>query len=157
MSSIQAVAMDVDGVLTDGTFWWGPAGEEYKRFSFRDIMGVSLARQAGLKLALISGEASPLVDRYAEKLGIPYVYKGCKDKGAALQAFAALHGLPLAEICFVGDDVNDLPALALAGLSACPADAHPKVKAVATWILQSGGGQGAVRELVDRVLENAQP
>src|ERR1700722_61405 len=109
---IKAVALDVDGGLTDGTFWWGPGGEEWKRFSFRDVMGVFRARKAGLIFALISGEDSPLVDRYAEKLGITDVYKGCKDKAEALGAFASARRLELGDICFMGDDVNDLGALA---------------------------------------------
>ena len=78
--AFKPIALDVDGVLTDGSFWWGPNGEEWKRFSFADIMGVSLARKAGLRVALISGEDSPLVDRFAAKMGISDVYKNCKDK-----------------------------------------------------------------------------
>ena len=85
MIAVRAVALDVDGVLTDGGVWWGPNGEEWKRFSFRDIMGVSLARKAGLLVALISGEDSPLVDRFANKLGITDVAKGCKDKAEAVR------------------------------------------------------------------------
>jgi 3-deoxy-D-manno-octulosonate 8-phosphate phosphatase (KDO 8-P phosphatase) len=80
---IKAVALDVDGVLTDGEFLWGPDGQEWKRFSFRDVMGVSEARRAGLVLALVSGEDSPMIDRYANKIGIEFVYKGCKDKAGA--------------------------------------------------------------------------
>ena len=75
MNAIRAVALDVDGVLTDGGFWWGQNGEEFKRFSFADVMGISLARKAGLIVTLISGEDSPLVDRYAAKLGIEAVTK----------------------------------------------------------------------------------
>jgi 3-deoxy-D-manno-octulosonate 8-phosphate phosphatase (KDO 8-P phosphatase) len=97
--------MDVDGVLTDGSFWWGPNGEEWKRFHFADIMGLSRARRAGLKLALISGEDSPLIDRLAAKMQISDVEKSCKDKARALQKLADLHHLELAEICFMGDDV----------------------------------------------------
>jgi 3-deoxy-D-manno-octulosonate 8-phosphate phosphatase (KDO 8-P phosphatase) len=74
-NQIKAVALDVDGVLTDGSFWWGPNGEEFKQFNFADVMGISLGRKAGLLFALISGEASPLVDRFAEKMGIVDVYK----------------------------------------------------------------------------------
>src|SRR5215469_15484493 len=85
---IKAIALDVDGVLTDGGFWWGPNGEEWKRFSFADIMGVSLAKKAGLLITLISGEDSPLVDRFAVKMGIADVYKNCKDKAGALRNFA---------------------------------------------------------------------
>src|ERR1035441_4094167 len=95
LARVRAVALDVDGVLTDGGLWWGPGGEEWKRFCFADIMGVSLARRAGLELALISGENSPLVDRYAEKMQIRHVTKGCRDKAAALREFAAATGIEL--------------------------------------------------------------
>jgi len=149
---ILAVALDVDGVLTDGTFVWGPEGEEFKRFSFRDVMGVSLARKSGIVFALISGEASPLVDRYALKMGITHVYKGCKDKGAALREFAVGRGIPLEAVCFIGDDVNDLPALAIAGWAAVPGDAHPKAKEAAAYVASAGGGRGAVREILDHLM-----
>ncbi len=154
MSSIQAIALDVDGVLTDGTFWWGPNGEEFKRFSFADVMGVSLGRKAGLRFALISGEDSPLVERFARKMGIEDVFKGCKDKAAALRTFADRHRLDLAQVAFMGDDVNDLPALAIAGLSAAPATAHESVRRAVRVLCNEHGGRGAVRALVDRILED---
>lgn len=150
--SIKAIVFDVDGVLTDGGVWWGPNGEEWKRFHFADIMGLSLARKAGLILALISGENSPLVDRLAGKFGIVDVHKGCKDKAQVLRAVAEHHQLEMEEICFMGDDVNDLAALALAGLSACPADARPAVRSQCRVVTENRGGNGAVRELVDRLL-----
>ena len=86
----------------DGGLWWGPGGEEWKRFCFADIMGVSLARRAGLILALISGENSPLVDRYAEKMHISHVIKGCRDKAAALREFAAAAHVDLREALLYG-------------------------------------------------------
>jgi len=153
LEHIQAVAMDVDGVLTDGGMWWGPDGAEWKRFSFIDVMGLSLARRVGLTLALISGEDSPLVDRYAQKMAIGFVAKGRRDKAAALREFAASAHLPLAHICFMGDDVNDLPAMQIAGLAAAPANAAPDVLAQAHFIAQHGGGNGAVRELVEAMLK----
>src|ERR1700755_1252491 len=128
---IKAIALDVDGVLTDGGVWWGPDGAEWKRFCFADIMGVSLARKAGLIVTLISGEDSPLVDRFAKKMLLEDVTKGSKDKAAALRGFARRKGFALEEICFMGDDVNDLCAMELAGLSAAPADARPKVREAA--------------------------
>jgi len=152
LETIKAMALDVDGVLTDGGLWWGPGDEEWKRFCFADIMGVSLARRAGLILALISGENSPLVDRYAEKMHIPHVIKGCRDKAAALREFAAAAHLNLKEICFMGDDVNDLSAMAIAGLSAAPANAASVVLARANFIAKAAGGNGAVRELVDALI-----
>ena len=153
MNEIKAIAMDVDGVLTDGSVWWGPNSGEWKRFHFADIMGLSLARKSGMVIALLSGEDSPLVDRLAEKLGITDVHKGCKDKASALRSFSERHGLRLQEICFIGDDVNDLPALAIVGLSACPADARPSVRENCQVITKLAGGNGAVREVIDMLLE----
>jgi 3-deoxy-D-manno-octulosonate 8-phosphate phosphatase (KDO 8-P phosphatase) len=152
MHRTRAVALDVDGVLTDSTFYWGPSGEEFKRFSFLDIMGVSLGRGAGLIFALISGEDSPLVDRYAEKMGITDVFKGCKDKAAALRAFVERHGLDLSQVCFIGDDVNDLPAMRIAGISGAPATAHGAARDAATYVARCPGGLGAVREIIDLIL-----
>lgn len=154
MDKIKAVALDVDGVLTDGTFVWGPNGEEYKIFSFTDVMGVSLGRKAGLIFALISGESSPLVDRFAQKMGITDIHKGCKDKASALRTFAEKYHLDMSEICFMGDDVNDLPAMDLAGLSAVPATAHKAARIKAKLLMKAGGGQGAVRELLDLILSS---
>jgi 3-deoxy-D-manno-octulosonate 8-phosphate phosphatase (KDO 8-P phosphatase) len=152
LPKIRGLALDVDGVLTDGTFWWGPGGEEFKRFSFVDIMGVSRACKAGLIVALVSGEDSPLVDRYAQKFEIKDCFKDCKDKAAALREFSKRRGLPLEEICFMGDDVNDLGAMAIAGFSAAPASAHPAAREQANLVTERNGGLGAVRELVDLIL-----
>jgi 3-deoxy-D-manno-octulosonate 8-phosphate phosphatase (KDO 8-P phosphatase) len=149
---IRAIALDVDGVLTDGAFWWGVGGEEFKRFSFADVMGVSLAMKAGLIVTLISGEDSPLVDRFAQKLGLADVVKGCKDKASALRDFAVRNQLALDEICFMGDDVNDVAAMSIAGLSAAPADAQAAARADASFVSTRPGGNGAVRELVDTIL-----
>ncbi|MGA7245220.1 MAG: HAD hydrolase family protein [Terracidiphilus sp.] len=152
LEQIRAVVLDVDGVLTDGGLWWGPLGEEWKRFCFADIMGVSLARRAGLGLALISGEDSPLVDRYAQKMHIKHVVKGCRDKAAALREYATSADIDLAQICFMGDDVNDLAAMRIAGCAAAPANASRDVLAEADFVSQKNGGNGAVRELVDALL-----
>jgi 3-deoxy-D-manno-octulosonate 8-phosphate phosphatase (KDO 8-P phosphatase) len=160
LQNLQAIAFDVDGTLTDGTLTWNasdPASES-KSFHFTDIMGISLARRLGIQLALISGEPSPLVDRFAEKLRIPTVVKGCRDKATALQEWSAKTGVPLANTCFFGDDVNDLGAMEIAGICACPADsaeevvryvqAHPR-----GFVSQQLGGAGAVREFIDLLLK----
>jgi len=150
--AIKALALDVDGVLTDGGFWWGTDGTEWKRFCFADVMGLSLARKSGMLLAIISGEDSPLIDRFAGKLGITNIWKGCTDKARALVFFAERNNLSLDEICFMGDDVNDLPALEIAGLPAAPADARPVVLEKCGFITTAKAGNGAVRELVDYLL-----
>ena len=153
MKHIKAIVLDVDGVLTDGGFWWGSNGEEWKRFSFTDVMGVSLALKSGLVVALVSGEDSRLVDRFAAKMGILDVEKNCKDKARALRTFAERRGFNLTEICFMGDDVNDLEAMEIAGLAAAPASAVPAVLGKAMFVAHRNGGNGAVRELVDAIIE----
>ena len=152
LKAIAAIVMDVDGVLTDGSFLWGPLGEEYKKFSFVDIMGLSMARKADLRMGLISGEDSPLIDRLARKVGIVSVTKGCRDKGTALKAFAHRFTIDLQQVAYIGDDINDLPALALAGLSVAPANAQPAVKEVVHLVTTNSGGNGAVREVVEKIL-----
>jgi len=155
--NIKAVAMDVDGVLTDGTVWWGTSGEEFKRFCYADVTGIGRARAANIALALISGESSAasmdLVQRFADKLKIPDVYKGCHDKADAVRDFAQKHALQLSEICFIGDDVQDIPALTIAGIAAVPANAQPAAKAKAGFVASRDGGMGAVREILDAILE----
>lgn len=153
--SLQAIAFDVDGVLTDGTFVWSPTGEESKRFSFTDIMGISLLRRLGLKMALISGEPSPLVDRYAEKMNMPFVLKGTRDKAAVLRDFTTKFEISLAQTCFFGDDVNDLAAMGIAGLCACPSNAAAEVLAHVAehgYLSPLPGGHGAVRSFADAIL-----
>jgi 3-deoxy-D-manno-octulosonate 8-phosphate phosphatase (KDO 8-P phosphatase) len=153
--ALEAIAFDVDGVLTDGQVTWSGAGEESKSFSFADVMGVSLLRRVGIRMALISGEASPLVDRYAEKLRIGFVAKGTRDKVGALREFAAQSGVALERTCFFGDDVNDLPAMEIAGMCACPANAAGEVVeyvAARGYVSAMPGGLGAVRSFADAVL-----
>jgi 3-deoxy-D-manno-octulosonate 8-phosphate phosphatase (KDO 8-P phosphatase) len=156
MKHLKAIVLDVFGVLTDGGVWWGPNGEEWKRFCYADIMGVSLAMKSGLVVALISGEDSPLVDRFAVKMGITDVEKNCKDKARALRAFTERRGLALNQVTFMGDDVNDLEAMDVAGLAAAPANAVPLALERATFISTKSGGHGAVRELVDAIVRAKQ-
>lgn len=153
--TLQAIAFDIDGVLTDGILTWSSAGDESKSFSFADIMGISLLRRLGIKMALISGEASPLVDRYAEKVHIPFIAKGTRDKATALREFAKKFDISLEQTCFFGDDVNDLSAMEIAGLCACPSNAAAEVLAYVEergFLSPLPGGRGAVRSLVDAVL-----
>jgi len=152
---VRAIALDVDGTLTDGGFWWGESGEELKRFSYRDVMGISIGAQSGIRFALISGEDSPLVDRFAAKMQIQDVYRGCKNKVAALTDYATRTGIGLDEICFMGDDINDLSAMRMAGYSAAPANATAEAKACAKFVSTFAGGDGAVRDLIDHLLSGA--
>jgi 3-deoxy-D-manno-octulosonate 8-phosphate phosphatase (KDO 8-P phosphatase) len=153
--TVRAIAFDVDGVLTDGALLWSSTGEESKRFSFTDIMGISLLRRLDLKMALISGESSPLVDRYAEKMHLPFVAKGTRDKATALRDFTTKFEIPLEQACFFGDDINDLSAMEIAGLCACPCNAAAEVLAHVAehgYLSPLPGGHGAVRSFADAIL-----
>ena len=147
--TIKAIALDVDGVLTDGTVWWDLSGGEQKRFNFHDIMGISRASKKGVVFVLISGERNSIVDRLATKLKIDEVYQGCSDKASALRSFADLNNIPLSSICFMGDDINDLEAMKIAGYSAAPFNAHQSVHDIVNFITKKPAGFGAVREFLD--------
>jgi 3-deoxy-D-manno-octulosonate 8-phosphate phosphatase (KDO 8-P phosphatase) len=156
LTHLQAVGFDVDGVLTDGTLTWTPTGEELKRFHFADIMGISLLRRLDVKMALISGEPAPQVDLFAQKLHIPFVVKGTRDKATAVREFAEKFSLDLAHTAFFGDDVNDLFAMELVGIPCCPSNAALEVRSYvlsrAGFVSTRPGGAGAVREFADTVL-----
>ncbi|MGI9136231.1 MAG: KdsC family phosphatase [Candidatus Nanopelagicales bacterium] len=152
LRDVRALVMDIDGVLTDGTFTWSSDGAESKSYSFEDVMGLSRARAAGISLALISGEGGPLVDRLSKKIQAVFVVSDCKDKAQALRKFSDASGIPLAHMVYIGDDVNDLETLALAGVSAAPANAQPPVRESVAMVMDKAGGRGAVRQLVEIIL-----
>jgi 3-deoxy-D-manno-octulosonate 8-phosphate phosphatase (KDO 8-P phosphatase) len=149
---VRVVLLDFDGVLTDGRIVLGPGGLDVRSFDVRDGFGIQLAHRAGLELAIVSGRTSSvLVDR-ARDLGIDEVHQGVADKAARLDEIAARLGVALAETCFMGDDLIDVPAMRRAGFSAAPADAWPEARRLAHYVTERPGGRGAVRELVELVL-----
>jgi 3-deoxy-D-manno-octulosonate 8-phosphate phosphatase (KDO 8-P phosphatase) len=148
---IQMLLLDVDGVLTDGTFE-RHGDEEVKRFHSRDGIGLVLARKAGLKLGLISGRESKAVAHRATELNFDFVRLGAGDKLAALQLALEQEGLSEDQVAFMGDDLPDLPVLSRVGLSAAVADAHAEVRGRVHYVTRARGGFGAVRELVDQIL-----
>jgi 3-deoxy-D-manno-octulosonate 8-phosphate phosphatase (KDO 8-P phosphatase) len=152
---LRLVLADCDGVLTDSGVFYGPSGEAFKRFSIRDGMGVELLRQAGIQSGIISGEVSPSILRRAEKLALPHVLLGVKDKWTAVQALCAESGLRLEEVAYIGDDVNDvavLDALAGHGLTAAPRDALPQVRRRVHHVCRMPGGSGALRDFAEWLL-----
>ena len=148
MRPIRLLALDIDGVLTDGTASLSPGNAESKRICFQDLDAVAAVRQAGVELALVTGEDNALVDSVAARFGITRVRRGAKDKLASLHELAGELGLPLAAVCYVGDGDRDAPALAQVGLGLAPADATPAARAAAHRVLQACGGHGAVAEAV---------
>lgn len=153
--------MDVDGVLTDGTITWGsfesaPGDSpfvELKSFNVRDGLGIGTARVAGLDVAWVTGRVSNIVQRRAEELGVREVVQRARDKRAALHEIAARLGMGQEQVLYIGDDLNDLPAFQAAGVRVAVADASPMVRDAADWITDARGGDGAVREVIEAVLQ----
>ena len=151
---LRLVLTDCDGVLTDGTVYISGRGEALKRFSLRDGMGTERLREAGIETVIITRERSPIVARRSEKLRLLLV-QGVRDKRAALPRVLQRASVVPREIAFIGDDLNDLPALqevARAGLTAAPEDAQPAVRRVVHYRCRARGGQGAFREFAEWLL-----
>lgn len=153
LGTIRLLLLDVDGVLTDGGLYYGSDHEEWKRFDAKDGAGLVIARMNGLESGIITGKTSAIVAKRAEEFGMTRVAQGALDKVPALKALLADGAYALNEVAFMGDDVLDLPVLRRVGFAACPADAHPSVRARAHFVCSRGGGRGAVRELVDLWLQ----
>lgn len=149
---IRLLVLDIDGVVTNGDVTLDEQGRESKTLFFRDIDAVFAAQRAGLAVALVTGEETPIVDVIARRLGVERVYTGRKEKADALAAVAADFEIEVSEICFVGDSSRDAPALELAGLGLAPADADDDARAAADRVLASPGGRGAVGEAVELAL-----
>ena len=151
-SKVRALITDVDGVLTDGGLYYAENGDELKRFDVRDGQGLVLLREAGLLTAIVTRKQTTIVTRRALELGITEVHQNVTDKGATVAAFAALHHLAPAAICYVGDDLGDLPAMGLVGLSVAVADAVREVRRAAAYVTRAHAGHGAIREVCDLIL-----
>ena len=154
---IRLLALDVDGVLTDGRLYLSPAGEELKVFHVRDGSGLVAVQRAGIAVAIVSGRDSAAVTRRAAELCIRHVRQGVADKGMELDRLLAELAIDPAETACVGDDTPDLPMLRRAGLAIAVADAHPALAEAAHWTTAAPGGRGAVREVCDLLLSARAP
>ena len=153
---IEAILLDVDGVLTDGAFEPGDEESgvpERKRFHSRDGLGLLMARRCGIRLGFVTGRRSQVVRNRADELTLDFVREGCFRKGPAFEEACDELGLSASQVAFVGDDVQDLPALGRAGFAAAPADAHPAVLARVHFVAEAPGGRGAVRQIIEKILE----
>lgn len=154
-SPIKLFISDVDGVMTDCGMYYTEEGDELKKFNTRDGMGFQLMREAGIKTGIITSENTKMVENRAIKLKIDYLYQGKREGGklAAALEICSNEGLSIDEVAYIGDDINCFDILSAVGVAACPADAHPKIKAIPNIIvLESKGGEGCVRELADSIL-----
>ncbi|MDH3646351.1 MAG: HAD hydrolase family protein [Gammaproteobacteria bacterium] len=151
-AAIRLVAIDVDGVLTDGRLYYSDDGEELKAFHSHDGLGLRRLIEAGIEPAIISARNSKAVKRRMKELGVTNVHLGCNDKGAIVDKLLHAGGLGRKELAAIGDDLLDLPMLKRAGLAVAVADAHPDLRQAADWVTKKPGGRGAVRELCDFIL-----
>jgi YrbI family 3-deoxy-D-manno-octulosonate 8-phosphate phosphatase len=150
---IRLILSDVDGVLTDGKVVFDNQGIEIKRFHIRDGMGIALWQQAGHRFGIITGRTSQIVKLRAAELGIEIVRQGFDDKLPVMQQILQQLELSVEETCYVGDDLPDLAPVRHAGVGVAVADAAAELRDAADYVTQLGGGQGAVREVVERVLK----
>jgi len=152
-AQVKLLALDVDGVLTDGSLTFDENGRLLQTFNVRDGFGLVAARRAGLIIAWISGRASAVAQKRFEELELHHCLLACADKAAAMRDLQAQHNLTSEECCFVGDDLPDLPAFAVSGLKIAVADAMPEVIGRADYVTQAAGGRGAVREVIEKILD----
>lgn len=163
MKNIKLFLTDVDGCLTDGGMYYTAGGDEMKRFCVYDGMGMVLLRKAGIKCGILTSETTQIVARRAKKLNLDYLFMGVgrqvdevkQTKLDVCREICQKEGITLQEVCYVGDDINDIDLLQAVGLAACPANARPEVKAISgIHHLTRQGGDGAVRELCDMILDS---
>ena len=163
MGKIKLFLTDVDGCLTDGGMYYSAEGEVMKRFCVYDGMGMVCLQQAGIPCGILTSEQSLVVKARAEKLKLRFLYLGvgsrvnadCLTKLQAAQQICDELGITLAEVCFVGDDINDVELLSAVGYPCCPPNARPEVLAVpGIRVLKKPGGQGAIREICDEILNH---
>jgi YrbI family 3-deoxy-D-manno-octulosonate 8-phosphate phosphatase len=150
LRKIKLFVYDFDGIMTDNTVLVDQKGNESVRVNRGDGLAIGLFRQAGLKQIILSTEGNPVVKARARKLNLA-VINDCHDKKRALMKYCRARKISLKTVLYVGNDINDLLAMKSAGLGACPADAHPKVKAIAAIITKAKGGEGVIREMADKL------
>jgi 3-deoxy-D-manno-octulosonate 8-phosphate phosphatase (KDO 8-P phosphatase) len=153
LQNVRCLLLDVDGVMTDGKLYFDADGREFKSFDVQDGLGLALARRGGLLVGFVPGRPTRATRRRAKELRVDILIQGRIDKGQTVAQVQKRHRLRAEEICFVGDDLLDLPALERVGLAIAVANAVPEVKRAAHYVTKRPGGNGAVREVAERLLK----
>lgn len=154
LAEVELLVFDVDGVLTPGQILYTDDGAEAKIFDVKDGLGIRVASSTNLKLAIMTGRSSRMVERRARDLRIPLVLQRVGDKAAGVRKLAESQQVPIERIAFMGDDLNDREAMRAAGLSFAPADAVEEIREEADAVTDAPGGRGAAREVVEAVLKS---
>jgi len=153
MKNIKLIVSDIDGVWTDGSFYYTKEGDSVRKFTTRDSYGVTLAKISKIPVLVLSGEENPMVKKRMKKLGLKHVKLGVKNKLGTLTDFCEHQNIKLTEVAFLGDDMNDFHLVGKVGFFACPSDAYPLIRENANKILLTAGGQGSFREFVEYILQ----
>ena len=153
IEKIKLIVSDIDGVWTDGSFYYDANGDALRKFSTKDSYGVSLCRLANIPLLILSGEKSDIVQKRLLKLGIDNFRLGTDNKLEYLSSYCSNHNINMSDVAYLGDDMNDFNLIDQVGIFACPADAYIKVKERSHLVLKTSGGNGVFREFVETVLE----
>jgi 3-deoxy-D-manno-octulosonate 8-phosphate phosphatase (KDO 8-P phosphatase) len=153
LNNVKAFIFDVDGVLTDGKLHISEKGELLRRMNVKDGYALKHTLNKGYKVCIISGGNNPAVKTRLQGLGITNVYLGIHDKIVSLKEFSEAYNIPFENMCYMGDDIPDLPVLEVVGLATCPQNAVPEVKAVSDYISHRNGGDACVRDVIEQVLK----
>ncbi len=148
----KLVITDIDGVWTDGGMYYDQTGNEWKKFNTYDSAGVIFCRKLGIQVGIITGENTEIVKRRAEKLGIDLLFQGIANKTEVALGLCERLGISMAEVAYIGDDINDLDLLKRVGTSGSPANAPDYIKINVDIITRKSGGEGAFREFVETII-----
>lgn len=153
IKKISIVVTDVDGVWTDGGMYYDEKGNEFKKFNTRDGMGVERLRGTGIETIICTSEDTQLVKLRAKKLKIKTCFVGVKDKKKIVKSFCRENNISRESVAYIGDDVNDLGAMEIAGFTACPKDAFKEILEIVDYVCETKGGMGAFREFAELIME----
>ncbi|MGI9472648.1 MAG: KdsC family phosphatase [Rubripirellula sp.] len=156
VAPITCILSDVDGVMTDGRIVYDSHGVETKRFHVKDGVGIKAWMKSGFQFGILTARTSSMVTQRAKELGIDQVQQGYEDKLPAAIAMMKAMGCEPSQVCYIGDDLPDIPVMREVGLAVAPADASSDTRIAAHWILKNAGGDGALRELTERLLRGKQ-
>ena len=150
---IELIVLDVDGCLSDGKITYDENGVEYKSFDVKDGLGIATWIRMGKKVAIITGRESLIVKKRANELKIPYLFQGIKNKKEKLDFVIKDMNISYENVAAIGDDLNDFAMLKSAGLSFCPNNAVDEIKGIVDIVLSKNGGDGAIREMIEIILQ----
>ena len=153
LNLISLLVIDVDGTMTDGGIYYDSSGNELKKFNTRDAAGLFAARHANIKTMVLTGRSSHAVEKRLRELKVDYLFQGIHDKKHFLETFMVEHSLSRENIGYIGDDLNDLEPMKLAGFVSCPADACDEIRQIADYVSTVKGGDGAVRDCITHLLK----